>query len=175
MGSLRYWSRRLKVRSLFVSVAAALLVFGSASPAFAVQLNGLEEGEVSGGPATVPDEYVYDHQGDHMQPGDDAKLYKGRHDWCTSSPDQPGVDFRGPCARHDMCYDANPNAVPTVKSEGKMNCDEEFRSNLYANCNEKYATDPDSALDCRRTADGYVFAVEQNGGKSGDPKPPIFN
>lgn len=26
-----------------------------------------------------------------------------------------------------------------------------------------------------RVADGYVFAVEQNGGKSGDPKPPIFN
>lgn len=120
MGSLRYWSGRLKVRSLFVSVAAALLVFGSASPAFAVQLNGLEEGEVSGGPATVPDEYVYDHQGDHMQPGDDAKLYKGRHDWCTSSPDQPGVDFRGPCARHDMCYDANPNAVPPTATRSTL-------------------------------------------------------
>lgn len=79
------------------------------------------------------------------------------------------MDFRGPCAQHDMCYGANQNAVPTVKSEGKLNCDEEFRSNLYANCNEKYATDSDSALDCRRTADGYVFVVEREGGEERRP------
>ena len=150
-----------------------MLVSASASPTFAVQLNGLEEGEVSGGPATVPDEYVYDHQGDHMQPGDDIDLYKGRHDWCTSSPDQPGVDFRGPCARHDMFYDANPNSVPTEKSPGKIECDKQFRKDMHSNYKEKYS--PGVGRDnCLRIANLYADKVESRGGTNGDPKPPVF-
>lgn len=164
----------MKAKTFIVSAALAMFTFSGASPAYAVQLNGLNEGEVSGGPITVPGEYVYDHEGDHMQPGDNPDLYKGRHDWCTTSPDQPGVDFRGPCARHDMCYDANPNAVPSEKSPGKVECDKRFRSDMHSNCNEKYHGDDDSLKNCHRIADFYADVVESRAGTNGDPKPPVF-
>lgn len=86
------------------------------------------------GPVTIPDGYVY-------------KPSLGvLNDYCTTSPDRPlighaqtlrqrEVDFRGPCARHDLCY-------PTDRPINL--CHDDFLRNLNQQCDYTFGTDFDS-------------------------------
>ena len=67
------------------------------------------------------------------------------HDYCTDSPDGWGsADFRGPCARHDMCYEA--------PGDHKSACDAELRDGITNNCVAAYPDHPDAC-----TAAGYTY------------------
>lgn len=137
-------------------------------------------------PVTIPVNYVYDPDSARMQPGSPGGegAYEARHDYCTWSPDYWPVlaithraDFRGPCARHDMCYDANLNEPPDyAKSAGKVNCDSAFRDDLRSNCEAEFAGWLYwlQRRDCLGAAEGYYDFVTWRGGKDGqDPYPPI--
>lgn len=79
------------------------------------------------------------------------------HDYCTSSPDSFGsANFRGPCARHDMCYQAH--------TAGKRNCDNWLRTDLRSNCEVAYAWYNPVRATCYNTANIYWAAVTAFGG-----------
>jgi hypothetical protein len=78
------------------------------------------------------------------------------HDYCTHSPDEfpaPGTNanFRGPCARHDLCYDGH------LKS--KWGCDTQLRGHLGNECTYTYAWYDPRREACQETADIYFAAV----------------
>lgn len=79
------------------------------------------------------------------------------HDYCTSSPDSFGsANFRGPCARHDMCYQTH--------TAGKRNCDNWLRTDLRSNCEYAYAWYNPVRATCYSTANIYWAAVTAFGG-----------
>ena len=79
------------------------------------------------------------------------------HDYCTSSPDSFGsANFRGPCARHDMCYQAH--------TAGKRNCDNWLRTDLRSNCEYTFAWFNPARATCYTTANVYWAAVTAFGG-----------
>lgn len=81
----------------------------------------------------VPSGYVYDPSMGSL------------HDYCTDSPDSWfSADFRGPCARHDMCYEA--------PGDHKAACDSELKNGITNNCLAAYPTHPDAC-----TAAGYTY------------------
>ena len=81
----------------------------------------------------VPSGYIYDPSLGSL------------HDYCTDSPDGWGsADFRGPCARHDMCYEA--------PGDHKSACDAELRDGITNNCVAAYPSHPDAC-----TAAGYTY------------------
>lgn len=72
------------------------------------------------------------------------------HDFRTTSPDSYfSADFRGPCAVHDLCYEAPGNH--------KAECDAGLRRDLSSNCDVVY--DGRDLNDCNSTADQYYYAV----------------
>ncbi|BEL08279.1 hypothetical protein Q0Z83_064700 [Actinoplanes sichuanensis] len=74
------------------------------------------------------------------------------HDYCTSSPDSYlSADFRGPCARHDMCYEA--------PGDNKLNCDNTLYQHLGNNCNFAYPTSGPGRSSCLSVAAVYWAAV----------------
>lgn len=71
------------------------------------------------------------------------------HDYCTSSPDSFGsADFRGPCARHDMCYEA--------PGQHKSACDSELKAGITNNCVAAY---PGASGACNAAGLTYYAAV----------------
>lgn len=79
------------------------------------------------------------------------------HDYCTSSPDSFGTaNFRGPCARHDMCYQAH--------TAGKRTCDNRLWTDLRSNCEVAYAWYNPVRVSCYNTANIYWAAVTAFGG-----------
>lgn len=101
---------------------------------------------------TVPSNYVYNPN---------AKSHKTLHDYCSYSPDQPGikgtsgtkkVDFRGSCARHDLCM--------TPKKHNTSACDSTFGSNLQKECKYKFPTGIFYINECRTVAAAYAYAVK---------------
>ena len=96
---------------------------------------------------TVPKKYVYK-----------PKLGR-RHDYCTDSPDEfpapgaPNASFRGPCARHDMCYDAKKK---------KSTCDKALKADMYTNCEYWYGTWNPLRYACKSTALLYYAVVIVN-------------
>jgi hypothetical protein len=94
---------------------------------------------------TIPSNYVYNPSLGSL------------HDYCTLSPDYyrplgaPNADFRGPCARHDMCYEAPGN--------NKSACDTAFRNNLIHMCDNTYGSVNPIRYTCRTVAEGYYLAV----------------
>ncbi|TDQ05913.1 phospholipase A2-like protein [Labedaea rhizosphaerae] len=71
------------------------------------------------------------------------------HDYCTDSPDSWfSADFRGPCARHDMCYEA--------PGDHKAACDSELKYGITNNCVAAYPTHPDA---CKAAGYTYYAAV----------------
>jgi hypothetical protein len=92
----------------------------------------------------VPSNYVYN-----------PKL-GALHDYCTFAPDEfpaPGAanaDFRGPCARHDLCY---------AGSATKKSCDTALRSNMFRNCEHYYGPYNPLRTACKTTAVVYWAAV----------------
>jgi hypothetical protein len=93
---------------------------------------------------TVPAEYVYDPSLGYL------------HDYCTFSPDEfpapaaPNADFRGPCARHDLCY---------AGSTDQFVCDNALRKDMYTNCDYYYSGFSLLRPLCKATADVYWAAV----------------
>ena len=57
------------------------------------------------------------------------------HDYCTSSPDEfpnpvgKNADFRGPCAKHDLCYGSHTD---------KKKCDVQLLKDMRTNCAHAY-------------------------------------
>ena len=106
--------------------------------------NAAGAASLGGAFVSVPSNYVYN------------PALGSLHDYCTSSPDEfpapfgPNADFRGPCARHDLCYGAGT---------GDFACDNGLRSDMRTNCAYTYGTfNPNRAL-CYITADIYWVAV----------------
>jgi hypothetical protein len=101
---------------------------------------------VSNRPAkvTVPLEYVYN-----------PKL-GSLHDYCTTSPDELpapqaiNADFRGPCARHDLCY---------LGKKDRKACDEALRRDLLSNCESSYGQFNPLRATCQGVAVIYWVAV----------------
>jgi hypothetical protein len=111
-------------------VMAAGLMLASASGAMAAP-TAFTPGGGGGAPfVSVPHRYVYNP--------DKGSL----HDYCTDSADEfdpfpsqqtPDVlvaDFRGPCARHDLCYQDH--------KRGKSACDHGLLDDLITNCRYQY-------------------------------------
>lgn len=93
---------------------------------------------------TVPARYVYD-----------PKL-GARHDYCTMAPDEfpaphaANADFRGPCARHDLCYD---------RQADQKYCDKALRRNMFRNCRHYYGKYNPLRTACKVAAVTYWAAV----------------
>jgi hypothetical protein len=93
---------------------------------------------------TVPANYVYNPALGYL------------HDYCTDSPDEfpapaaPNADFRGPCARHDLCYGG---------STDQFVCDNALRKDMYTNCSYYYSAFSLLRPLCKATADLYWAAV----------------
>ena len=93
---------------------------------------------------TVPSNYVYDPARGSL------------HDYCTNSPDEfpapfaANADFRGPCARHDLCY---------AGSTSKFTCDNRLHSDMYTNCKAWYSWYNPLRGACEDTADIYWAVV----------------
>ena len=100
----------------------------------------LADGDVVG----VPAEYVYD------------PALGALHDYCTSSPDEfpapaaDNADFRGPCARHDICYG---------NGSDQFACDNSLWSDMVTNCEYQYAWYNPLRAACIDTANIYWVAV----------------
>jgi hypothetical protein len=98
---------------------------------------------------SVPSNYVYDTSGRSGR--------VSRHDYCTKSPDEfpnpigRNADFRGPCARHDMCYDS---------SIDKKKCDARLWLDMRSNCKYTYSSfiSPTRKA-CYKTAATYLAVV----------------
>ena len=78
------------------------------------------------------------------------------HDYCSYSPDEftspvgANANFRGPCARHDLCY---------AGTTSEFTCDNRLRADMRSNCEYTYAWyNPTRAL-CYDTANIYWAAV----------------
>ncbi|MDG9708362.1 hypothetical protein [Streptomyces sp. DH10] len=95
---------------------------------------------MASGKVTVPSNYVY-------------KPSKGSlHDYCTSSPDSWNkADFRGPCARHDLCY-AKPG-------NHKKACDAVLNTQMTQNCYYAYGSANPLRYTCVAIAAGYYSSV----------------
>lgn len=78
------------------------------------------------------------------------------HDYCTASPDEfpnpfgSNADFRGPCARHDLCYEG---------STSEFTCDNRLYSDMIDNCAYEYAWYNPVRQACFDTAAIYWAAV----------------
>jgi hypothetical protein len=81
------------------------------------------------------------------------------HDYCTKSPDEfpnpvgGNANFRGPCARHDLCLEARR------PSQG---CNNALWSDMVSNCVDKYSWFNPARQACINTAHVYWVAVTVN-------------
>jgi hypothetical protein len=93
---------------------------------------------------SVPSHYVYN------------PALGSLHDYCTASPDEfpnpfgSNADFRGPCARHDLCY---------AGSTSEFTCDNRLWSDMMENCSHEYGWQNPVRYACYETADIYWAAV----------------
>lgn len=82
------------------------------------------------------------------------------HDFCTKSPDEypnplgANANFRGPCARHDMCFE--------YKQASQYTCNNRLWSDLKSNCEYYYAWYNPVRAQCIQTANIYWVAVTAN-------------
>jgi hypothetical protein len=131
-------SIKSKVSSAVVFVS---LLFGGLTPISIAQANNAKF-------VSVPSNYVYDTS------GRSGKV--SLHDYCTKSPDEfpnpigKNASFRGPCARHDMCYGS---------STDKKKCDARLLLDMRSNCKYMYRSPiSPTRKACYNTAATY-FAV----------------
>lgn len=81
---------------------------------------------------------------------------------CSFSPDRgPWWDFHSSCDRHDLCYHYHYYGGGYY---GRLACDNEFRSNMYASCRARYGSLNPLRYACYRTADEYYNWVRALGG-----------
>ncbi len=95
----------------------------------------------------IPSNYVYNPRRGSL------------HDYCTKSPDEfpnpvgANANFRGPCARHDMCLEARR------PSQG---CNNALWSDMVTNCRYTYGVLNPIRQQCINTAHVYWVAVTIN-------------
>jgi hypothetical protein len=132
------------------------LLFG-ASPASAAQPATVDASAVSAvgsgivrmdagpGHVSIPARYVYNPN---------TNKQRTLHDYCTKSPDNfRGADFRGPCARHDLCI--------MDRDVKRSTCDARFLDNIMQECShtyDKFLEKPIKVL-CQDTALTYYAVV----------------
>lgn len=110
----------------------------------------------------VPSNYHYD-------PLYTPVKYRFQHDYCSLSPDSWGVkplyvNFRGPCAIHDMCYERYNDWSKQDKINARnRHCQDPFHSNMRANCNHQLSGKLRTVhrLECRAVARGYYATVKR--------------
>lgn len=118
--------------------------------AYVENMVSLQSGSDNGG-VTIPARYNYDPSQGSLR------------DYCTKSPDfyyyPEGIsaDFRGACARHDICYFNVENSGGA--SSGFANCNRQFRDNLRTVCRNVYSNEYWRRNDCVFTANSYYEAV----------------
>jgi hypothetical protein len=125
---------------------AAVPAFESAAPPAARPAGAALAALVAARPpkVTVPSNYVYNPK------------RGSRHDYCTFAPDEfpaphaANADFRGPCARHDLCYDAKTS---------KKSCDKALRNMMFQNCEYYYGRFNPLRSACKTAAVIYWTAV----------------
>jgi len=82
------------------------------------------------------------------------------HDYCTKSPDEfpnpvgANANFRGPCARHDLCFEQ--------RQASQYTCNNRLWGNLVSNCEYTYAWYNPVRQTCINTAHVYWIAVTAN-------------
>lgn len=128
------------------SVAAPAIVAPASHSGLRCRDHTSESRPVSG-KVVVPTSYCYDP---------DTTNHTGWHDYCTHSPDQysgigGSADFRGPCARHDMCLQAG-------YSHGT--CDGPLLNNLKTNCKQRFGTFDPRRYDCEKVAYEYYLVIK---------------
>ena len=83
---------------------------------------GIVRLEAGPGHVSIPSRYVYNP---------DTTYQRTLHDYCTKSPDAfRAADFRGPCARHDLCI--------MDRDVARSTCDANLLANLRQECNHTY-------------------------------------
>jgi hypothetical protein len=95
----------------------------------------------------VPGNYVYNPN---------TTYQRTLHDYCSYSPDEfpaPGTNanFRGPCAKHDMCYQYH--------QKSQVGCDNQLLTHLDQECNYTYAWYDPRFTGCVNTAQAYYTVV----------------
>ncbi|MEZ4362738.1 MAG: phospholipase A2 [Kofleriaceae bacterium] len=81
------------------------------------------------------------------------------HDYCTKSPDEfpnpvgKNANFRGPCARHDLCLGSKT---------ARTTCDNRLKTDLQTNCKATYGRFNPVRSHCLSTALIYWAAVRAN-------------
>lgn len=107
----------------------------------------------------IPEDYEY--QPNWHGFGDNLR------DYCTYSPDEyaplegnagrPVADFRGPCAKHDLCLDPDYSKIQGTN----MECHRIFRNDLHKTCKGVYSAGSESRKLCLTRADYYYSAVKR--------------
>lgn len=121
---------------------------GATSSAQATPNSGAQAAKSGPKKVTIPKRYVY-----HPHRGPQKTL----HDYCTKSPDSYlKADFRGPCARHDLCYQNHGKNRVT-----KSVCDARLYKNLRKNCAYAYPgwTGAPTRYTCYGVASTYYDVV----------------
>jgi hypothetical protein len=132
------------IAALAVTVLLLVSTIFASSPAFGTPTASLTFLASTKHKVTVPSNYVYNPKLGTL------------HDYCTHAPDEfpapfaKNADFRGPCARHDLCYGT---------SAKKSTCDNALKANLYNNCDYYYGTLNPLRYACRATAAVYWAVV----------------
>lgn len=90
---------------------------------------------------TVPSRYVYNPN---------TTYQRTLHDYCTASPDSWGdANFRGSCARHDLCI--------MDRQIARSTCDSNLLSNLKSECRYAYASWYEAAAKAECLGVAYVY------------------
>ncbi len=126
---LKHQSRIFSAPTLLI--AASVLLFGQAADAAGCCHS------------TIPSNYVYNPNTSHQ---------KTLHDYCSYSPDEfptagRNANFRGACARHDMCYQYHQSS--------KLRCDNQLGVRLAQECTYTYGTFDPRRGACLNTAAVY--------------------
>ncbi|KAI8799939.1 hypothetical protein BJ742DRAFT_882514 [Cladochytrium replicatum] len=92
---------------------------------------------------TIPSNYVYDTSRGTL------------HDYCTKSPDTWGnVDFRGGCARHDLCFSKLGGSAV-----GEQKCNDQLLKDLKAECECDFGSLNPKRYACVAIAGSYHLIV----------------
>lgn len=112
-------------------------------------INADHDGSTILGFVGVPSNYVYNPS---LSPW-------WAHDYCSWSPDEypnpfgVNANFRGPCSRHDLCYQSGTSL---------FTCDNRFLDNLVSNCRHFYGWANPVRYSCVNAAGNYYAAVVAN-------------
>lgn len=108
---------------------------------------GLQSMQLAG--ISIPSNYVYNT---NIKP-------KELHDYCTSSPDSFGnANFKGSCARHDLCIQAGLGLSTGARKARRAGCDSTLYTNLLISCSMANSNIVTGAT-CTAVAKTYYKAV----------------